>query len=438
MRIRIPVSIPPIARPPTVDRAGLCCLRPRGGARVLRIACCLLLASLLSELSGCKSTLDNLDVSNMLGPTGRKAREAAENAQGGRKMAELEGHEQFEEAKELYVAGQYKEARKKFHKTAKKYKDKPIEEDAMFYRAESDFQMERLANAQDGYDELLKKYPSSRYLETSTQRLYEIALTWLGHPRNATEVEMAHFAKVGSEQGIDSNPDTQIPAGVWFPINFVNRKKPVFDPDGRALEALRSVWMNDPTGPLADDALLVHAIYRLRSGDYIEADRDFATIREQYADREVAAQAYVLGAHASLLAYQGANYDGKQLEEAQQLTQSALRLFPDIPQRKKLENDLARINSELASRDWQTAQYHLKRGEKGATAFYLESMVRNSPESSRVEEARELLVKLGPEHAAGLLPQPIYKTEVVTVSGEDAEESPAEQPATSRISRKKP
>ena len=27
----------------------------------------------------------------------------------------------------------------------------------------------------------------------------------------------------------------------------------LFDTDGRALEALKSIWLNDPTGPLADD-----------------------------------------------------------------------------------------------------------------------------------------------------------------------------------------
>jgi len=377
--------------------------------------------------AGCKSTLDNLDVSNILGPAGRRAKQQAEEAQGGRQLAEMEGHDEFELAKSEFDGHQYAEARKKLHKLVKKYKDKPIEEDAMFYRAEADYRLEKFAKAQDGYEELLKKHPSSRYLETATQRLYDIALGWLGYPKNAAEVELAHFAKVGSEHGIDTNPDMQIPADVWFPINVTNRRKPIFDPEGRALECLRSVWMNDPTGPLADDALLIHAVHRLRSGDYIEADRDFATIREQYADREVAMAAYVLGAHASLLAYQGANYDGKQLEEARQLTQSALRLFPDAPQKKKLENDLARIDSELANRDWEIGQYHLRRGEKSAAAFYYESLVKTSPESRRAEEAREKLVQLGPNHAAGLLPKPIYETEVVTVSAEEpaAEERPA-------------
>jgi len=383
--------------------------------------------TLICLAAGCTSTLDHLDVSKMLGPTGRKAREAAESAQGGRHLAELEGHDQFEEAKKLYDEGNFKDARKKFHKVVKKFKNKPIEEDAMFYRAEADFRMDALANAQDGYDELLKKHPSSRYLETATQRLYSIALTWLENPPPASEVEMAHFAKHDSEIGIDTNPQTQVPADVWFPINVVNRKKPVFDPQGRALEALRSVWMNDPTGPLADDALLTHAVHKLRRGNYIDADRDFATIREQYADREVAPVAYVLGAHASLLAYQGSNYDGRQLEEAKQLTESALRLFPEIPQREKLKHDLERINAELATRDWKLAQYHVKRSEKLAAAYYLETMLKNQPESAHAEPARELLVKLGPEHSAGILTEPIYDSEVIpAVAEESTEDRPSQ------------
>ena len=73
---------------------------------------------------GCKSTLDNLDVSNIMGPAGRRAKQEAENAQGGRQMAELEGHAEFEEAKAQFDAHQCAEARKKLHKIVKRYKDK--------------------------------------------------------------------------------------------------------------------------------------------------------------------------------------------------------------------------------------------------------------------------------------------------------------------------
>jgi hypothetical protein len=45
------------------------------------------------------------------------------------------------------------------HQIVKKYKKKkePIVNDALFYRAECDFQLGYYADAQDGYDELLKR-----------------------------------------------------------------------------------------------------------------------------------------------------------------------------------------------------------------------------------------------------------------------------------------
>jgi len=201
-----------------------------------------------------------------------------------------------------------------------------------------------------------------------------------------------------------------VPWTVSFPVNVFDRTRPVFDPEGRALQALRAVWMNDPTGPLADDALLLHAVYHLRKKDYRQADDDFAMIRQEFANRELAPAAYVLGSHASIQAYQGAAYDGKQLDEAKNLTESALRLFPDLPQRPKLLRDLATLNAELAKRDWERANYHLKRREKAAAAYYCEAIIENYPDSPYAGQARGVLERLGPEFAAGLLSEPIARS----------------------------
>ena len=98
-----------------------------GSLRCRRVSLTLLLGVVglgMLPWSGCKSTLDNLDVSNILGPAGRRAKQQAEEAQGGRQLAELEGHSEFEEAKSEFETHQYAEARKKLHKLVKKYKDK--------------------------------------------------------------------------------------------------------------------------------------------------------------------------------------------------------------------------------------------------------------------------------------------------------------------------
>ncbi len=105
-----------------------------------------------------------VDVKNIFGPIGRKAREAVE-IQERDPLAPVEGSEELDVAKKLYDNKDYANARKAFQKVAKKYKDKHIEEETLFMVAESDFQMQHFADAQDSYDELFKKYPSTRYLE---------------------------------------------------------------------------------------------------------------------------------------------------------------------------------------------------------------------------------------------------------------------------------
>jgi outer membrane protein assembly factor BamD (BamD/ComL family) len=389
---------------------------------------------------GCKSTLDSsVDIKGIFGPAGREAQRNAELARQGSSLPPIEGKEELDAAKRLYDAKQYPQAAsafKKIYKT-KKFKDKPAEEEALFYYAECQYQMKKFPKAQDGYDELLKKYPSSRYLEQCTKHLYAIALYWLQMPKPAAEVELAQFTR---EQPAPNEPGKETPDTVRLsPIpNLVDSTRPVFDTPGRALEALRKVWISDPTGPLADDALMTAATHHMRKGDNREADNLFAIIRQQYGNGDHAPAAYVLGSHVSLASYQGSNYDGQQLENARKLTESANKLFPDLPQQRYLRTNLTRMQEEAARRQWTRAEYHLKRREKDSAAYYCELILTQHPDSKIAKEARETLIKLGPEHAAGLLKQPLFeKTPAESVPAyEDAPsgDEPPQEPGRLRLS----
>ena len=108
---------------------------------------------------GCKSPLDNVDIKDVYGPAGRHAKNVVEQAKYEVQGDSLVGLDEFNAARKLYDAQNYVKARKAFHKIVKNKKTSaPVEEDAMFYRAESDFQLGHLPDAQDGYDELLKKH----------------------------------------------------------------------------------------------------------------------------------------------------------------------------------------------------------------------------------------------------------------------------------------
>lgn len=374
----------------------------------LLAACCGLSNGCATNVLDRKLLDKKVDIKNIFGPTGRKAKDAVELIQRDA-SAPPEGFAEYEAAKALYEKKDYDKARKEFKAIAKKYKDKAIEEDALFMIAECHFQLKHYPAAQDGYDELFKHYPSTRFTPEATHRLFDIARYWLNYPKPATQVELAHFEEDAPTADLQKNPDASVPFSFPLKPNVTDRSRPLFDTPGRAMQALRSIWLNDPTGPLADDALMTSALHHLRRGDYQEADHLFASVREQYGDKEHAPAAYVLGQHASYSSYQGARYDSKQLEEARKLTDSALRLYPNLPQKKKLQADLDRISREGAERDWIVVQYHLRRREKDSAAVIAEYIVRDFPDSPRAEEAKKLLLDLGPEYSAGILKTPLHK-----------------------------
>lgn len=387
-------------------------------------------------IAGCKSTVENADIKDVYGPAGRQAKNLVEQAQRELKGDPTVGLDEFNAAHKLYEEQKYVEARKALHAIVKKYKKKnePILEDALFYRAECDFQLGHYPDAQDGYDELLKKYQSTKHLEQSVRRLFAIGRYWLDAPKPASEIELASFEEEAGAERLKDLPESRVPYRFPLKPNFTDKTRPLFDTPGRAVQALKSVSLHDIDGPLADDALMTLATYYLRKKDYREADHYFHTIREQCHKSEFIPASYVLGAHASLLSYQGAQYDGKQLDEAKKLATSAVRLYPDLPQRAKLQGDLKRIDAEAAARAWTRVAFHLKRSEKDAAAVYCETIIEKYPDSPQAVQAREELIKLGPQHAAGILKTPLFPKERPKPKEPDIQYDEPEEPARLRVS----
>ena len=386
--------------------------------------------------AGCKTSnaTDNVTIDNIYGPTGRQAVNLVEQARREAKGDQSAGADELKAALKLYEELKYAEAKKAFKKMVKKYgkKKEPVEEDAMFYLAECNFQLGHLPAAEDGYEELLKKFPRTRFLEQSVPRIYRIASYWLDGPKPAAEIELVSFTDEDAEERLSEIPEATIPYAFPLTPNLFDKTRPLFATRERALAALRQVWLNDPKGKLADEALMLAAMYHFRRKDYREAESDFSTIRGTFEGKSKYTQAaYVLGAHASMKSYQGSQYDGKQLEEAKKLARGAIALFPDSPQRPKLEADLKRMEAEAVERDWERVKFYAKRGEKKSAAFYCECIVEQYPDSPRAAEAREMLIKFGPENSADVLKTPLVAKATPATATE--KELPAE-PGRLRLS----
>lgn len=270
----------------------------------------------------------------------------------------------------------------------------PIREEAAFYLAESQFQQHALASAASNYQMLVKDYPSTRYMDESTRRLFEISKEWLGVDGFATTEEIR---QVDAEDGAGDAPLSSQEARSRFSLipNLTDRSRPVFDQGGHALKSLKTIWLNDPSGPLADDALMLAATYHLRNENYREADRLFTILREQFPKSPHLQNAFVLGSHVKLMSYQGAAYDEQLLIDSKQLKEQSLRLFPDLPEGDRVRRELKSIHEAEAKREWELAVFYEKKNKPRAVVLSCQEILTKYPNSTYAPRARAKLAELG-------------------------------------------
>ncbi|MEX0701480.1 MAG: outer membrane protein assembly factor BamD [Planctomycetales bacterium] len=311
-------------------------------------------------------------------------------------LRDAAGQRELEQARKLYDDGRYAEAEKEFKRIAKRYKHSPAREDALFLIAESRFAQKRYSWAQDSYDELLNEFPSTRHMDAATRRLYEIARTWLGFPEMvaAGDIQPVNFENprltpppAASGEASSLDPTRAVPI---LP-NFHDRRRPIFDTNGRALEALKSIWLKDPTGPLADDALMLAASHYLRQKDYTEADHHYTMLREQFPKSPHLETAFLIGGHVKLVKYQGASYDGQSLAESESLKRGLLRNFPDVAERERVEAELVKIEGAKAEREWEMVRYYQRKNYPKAVAIHCHEILDKYPQTEYAQRAREAL-----------------------------------------------
>ena len=301
-------------------------------------------------------------------------------------------------------------------------------EEAQFYLAESYFAQTQYARAQDAYDQLFQDYPSTRYVEPATRRLFAIARTWLEitDPVAKNAIRQVSGEKV-IEDKTPAKPSKDPTVRVPILPNFHEKSRPWFDTQGNALKCLKSIWMNDPTGPLADDALMLTATHYQRKQNFVEADRYFEILRDEYPDSPHLEDAFVLGAHVKQMSYQGPYYEGRELKGAQKLKEQSLHLFPASLERQQLRTDLQKIYLQEAERAWYKVEYYQKKRKPRAVAIACIQVINEFPDTPYAKDARAILKTIDRGELQGLPEVPEFVESMPA-----GESPPAEAPGDGR------
>jgi outer membrane protein assembly factor BamD (BamD/ComL family) len=272
------------------------------------------------------------------------------------------------EADGLYNQRKFKEAISKYKVAIDRWPDSAIEEEAMWQLAECWFFTDQYPKAEDAYDELVKKYANTRYLDRIAQRQFVIAQYWIALDDKHEYLTIAP--------------------------NFFDRSRPIFDTRGRALKAYDHVRINDPRGPLADDSIMAQANAHFLHRQWIDADYFYGLLRTEYPDSEFLMQAHLLGLQSKLRAYQGPGYEGGVLEDAEVLADQILVQFPDQLDKDEQERVVkvrAEVAAQQAMRHWNRAEFYAKGKHYTSARIYYALIARDYPKTQLAQASREKL-----------------------------------------------
>jgi len=260
-----------------------------------------------------------------------------------------------------------------FQNAADRWPDSALEQDALFMAGESYFFADRYPKANDVYEELLKKYPNSKYLDMVDARRFSTAQYWLDMHKESPQNFLA--------------------------FNLTDKKRPMRDSFGHAVRIYDRIRIDDPTGKLADDATLAAGNAYFASANYLDADNFYTDLRKTFPSSEHQFRAHLLGVKAKLLTYEGPDYSGDPLDDAEKLIKQIRRQFPHEASRERdyLARAYAEVRYKKAEREWNMAKYYDRRGEYGAARYHYSLLDRDFTNTPFAERARSRMAETSNE-----------------------------------------
>lgn len=282
------------------------------------------------------------------------------------------------EAEKQFEAGEYAKVRATFHELADNTLNPALlSEKARFLEGECFRQVGKYPDAVDTYHKMLIEHPTGAYRERACNEMFKIADYWLDDTRTEIQAEQD-----GENMFLHRSKRM---------LKF-DRTKPTMDREGRALQTLENVHLNDITGPTADKALFWCGFVNFYRGNFVEADHYFSTLIEFHKDSPLRPKATELAIISKNNSTGGSVYDGQKASEALQLVnhaEASMPEFTDTERRDFLTRQKLAIRAQQAEKDFKTAEYHEQTKHPGSAYFCYEIVRRRYPGTKYSDLATE-------------------------------------------------
>lgn len=281
----------------------------------------------------------------------------------------------MEEALQLMKQEKYLKAAEKFEWAAYFWPETAIEEDARYHAAECYYREKRYKDATNQYTKLLSNFQSSPYKNEAINNLFEIAKIWI---RQVTE-EKAGF------------------------VNLNDKSRPTFDTFGHAEKALKTIFINCPSDPAADDCVYALAVAYMRRGtvqgdaSYEHAAEYFKQLRDCYPNSEHVVEAMRWEAICRQKASLGADYSTRHIDEASKITEQLQTQYGTHLEPEK-RNEIVQLRNQLTTEKaldlWEVGQFYDNRKDYGAARLQYRKLIDEYPATDYADRARKRIEEI--------------------------------------------
>ncbi|MEZ6189012.1 MAG: outer membrane protein assembly factor BamD [Planctomycetota bacterium] len=264
------------------------------------------------------------------------------------------------QAQEAFRNGRYPEAQEAFTLAAQTEKDPVRRSEHLFYAAESALAAKRHYEAYELYRALIQNFPASPRIPGVIERLFLIGRAYA---EGVAEKPSLFLGIEGEDREF----------GVSLLTNFQKAR---------------------PRHGLADDALHYIAVAHEGLEHYPDARQTWDRLALDYPNSEWAQTALFRAARTYVLESEGPAYDTSLLLTALQKLRDYRDRFPVGNHTVEAEAEIQRLEQELGQFGVELARFYLRRDQDYSAKLYLDSVVRDYPETQAASDAKDLLSEL--------------------------------------------
>lgn len=229
---------------------------------------------------------------------------------------------------------------------------------ALFLLADCYYRDDDLIKSFYQYDELLDRYPESRFFNPALERQFQIADDYLrGHKDK-----------------------------------FLGLR--ILTQEDKAIDMLFRVRERAPGSPLAERALMRTADYYFATAQFDFAGDAYAAFARAYPRSPQMGTVRLRQALSSLAQFHGTKFDATPLIDARTEFEDLKVRYPEVAQQADVQKFVDTINRTLAKKMLNTADYYRRTSKAKASAYTLLTLIASYPRTAEADQAREALQRL--------------------------------------------